>query len=194
MTLIPPGIDPRTWLAERLPAPDAVLPGDEVEPQRPAAVLIPVVARPDGATILLTVRSSGLKRHAGQISFPGGRVDAGDASLVAAALRETEEETGITPNFITPVGRLEATESITGFLMFPIVGVVREGFMPRANPGEVDEIFEVPFAFVMDPGNHREETAMIAGQERRYWRIPFGRYDIWGATARILVNLSLRLR
>ena len=193
MTLIPPGTDPRTWLAERLPAPDSVLPGDEIQPQRPAAVLIPIVDRAGGATVLLTVRSAGLKRHAGQISFPGGRVDPSDAGMTAAALRETHEETGITPDFVTPVGRLEAVESITGFLMFPIVGVVREGFTPRANPGEVDEIFEAPLAFLMDPANRREETMEIAGRTRSFWRIPFGRYDIWGATARILVNLSLRL-
>ena len=188
---LPDLIDPAGWLRSRLLPLDAV-----PEPDtrlRPAAVLVPIVERPQGLTILLTLRATSLSKHAGQVAFPGGRVDAEDADRVATALRETEEETGIDRGFVTPLGAIEPVESITGFEMFPIVALVREGFTATANPGEVDAIFEVPFAFLMDADNHRHEQATIKGTVRSYYRIPYDGYDIWGATARILVNLSRRL-
>jgi 8-oxo-dGTP pyrophosphatase MutT (NUDIX family) len=166
---------------------------DAASRPRSAGVLVPIVDRPAGPSLLLTLRSQSLKRHAGQIAFPGGRVDPGDADLVETALRETREETGIDGAFITPLGGLEPIESITGFLMFPTVAWVREGFEAVANPGEVDAIFEVPFVFVMDTANHVRKSGTFAGAARDYYSITYGDYDIWGATARILVNLSRRL-
>jgi len=166
---------------------------DAMSRMRAAGVLVPIVDRAEGPTLLLTLRSQSLSKHAGQIAFPGGRVDPGDADVVETALRETREETGIGAEFITPLGGLEPTESVTGFLMFPVVARVREGFTPIANPGEVEAIFEVPFAFVMDAVNHVRKSGTFAGVARDYYSIAYGDYDIWGATARILVNLSRRL-
>ncbi len=181
------------WLAHRLlPLPTGSVPRVP-ERLRPASVLVPIVARADGPSVLLTVRSASLSKHAGQIAFPGGRIEPDDADVVAAALRETWEETGIDASFITPVGALEPVESVTGFLMFPIVAIVREGFTPRANPGEVASMFEVPLAFVTDKANQIRKTGTFAGLSRDYYSIPFDAYDIWGATARILVDLGQRL-
>ena len=161
---------------------------------RTAGVLVPIVERPAGPMLLLTLRAKSLSQHAGQIAFPGGRVDPGDADVVETALRETREETGIDRSFITPLGGLDAVESVTEFLMFPVVARVREGFATVANPAEVEAIFEVPFAFVMDTANHVRKSGTFAGVARDYYSITYGDYDIWGATARILVNLSRRLR
>jgi 8-oxo-dGTP pyrophosphatase MutT (NUDIX family) len=189
--------DDPTWnhrLAERLvPLDEMRQAPDEASRLRAAGVLVPVVERPEGPTLLLTLRSQLLSKHAGQIAFPGGRVDPGDADVVETALRETREETGIDAAFVTPLGGLEPIESITGFLMFPTVARVREGFSVIANPGEVDAIFEVPFAFVMDATNHVRKSGTFAGVSRDYYSIAYGEYDIWGATARILVDLSRRL-
>ncbi len=185
--------DLEAWLSSRLlPLPRA---GIAVEPRlRPAGVLVPIVARPDAPSVLLTVRSKTLSKHAGQIAFPGGQVEPGDADVVATALRETWEETGIGHEFITPVGALEPVESVTGFQMFPIVAVVREGFTTATNPSEVEAMFEVPLAFVTDDKNQIRKTGTFGGLPRDYYSIPFDSYDIWGATARILVDLGLRLR
>ena len=158
-----------------------------------AGVLVPVVARPAGPSLLLTKRSMTLNKHAGQIAFPGGRADPADADIVSTALREAWEETGISADFITPVGGLEPIESITDFLMVPTVAVVREGFIAIANPGEVDEIFEVPLEFVLNAANHVQKSMTIAGATRYFYSIVYRSYDIWGATARILVNLSHHL-
>ncbi len=160
---------------------------------QPAGVLVPIVARADAPSILLTVRSQTLAKHAGQIAFPGGRVDPGDADVVATALRETWEETGIDRAFITPVGALAPVESVTGFLMFPVVAVVHEGFAAAPNPGEVASIFEAPLAFVTDAANQIRKTDTFAGRQRDYYSIPYDTHDIWGATARILVDLGRRL-
>lgn len=193
-----PTRDLQTWLAPRLlPLDDsraAPLTRDAApRGLRPAGVLVPVVDRPGAPSVLLTLRAKSLTKHAGQIAFPGGRADPGDADIVATALRETREETGIDGGFITPIGGLEPVESVTGFLMFPVVALVREGFTPVANPGEVDAIFEVPFDFVTDAANQIRKSGTFAGVAREYYSIAFEDYDIWGATARILVNLSRRL-
>ena len=187
------------WLTPRLLSLDATRTAPvtrEAEPRRlrPAGVLVAIVDRPGAPSVLLTLRSQSLTKHAGQIAFPGGRADPEDADIVATALRETWEETGIDASFITPVGGLEPVESITGFLMFPVVAVVREGFSAVANPGEVDAIFEVPLAFVTDPANQVLKSGTFAGVARDYYSIDFADRDIWGATARILVNLGHRLR
>ncbi len=190
--------DLASWLSphlislSQLPGPLQI---DRANPRhlRTAGVLVPIVDRPAGPTVLLTLRSPALRAHAGQISFPGGGIEVNDRNVVETALRETREETGIDASFITPIGGVEPVESATGFLLFPTVAVLREGFSTIANPGEVDTIFEVPFAFLMDRTNHVHKSMTIAGATRDFYSIVYGPYDIWGATARVLVNLSQRL-
>ena len=208
---IPEG-DPRLWLYQRLrPLEEAKamigVPerGDfDLNPQwrveakaapllRPAAVLVPIIDRPGGLTVLLTRRSPNLSSHAGQVAFPGGRIDESDDGPVGAALRETEEETGIPPSFVTPVGLLDPYETGSGFVIIPVVAVLAEGCTPRANPGEVDEIFEVPLDFLMDTANHQRHSAVWQGRERRYYAMPYESHNIWGATAGMIVNLRERL-
>lgn len=167
---------------------------DEAKPLlRPAAVLVPIIDRPSGLTVLLTRRSSHLSNHAGQVAFPGGRIDEGDDGPIGAAIRETFEETGIPAAFITPVGLLDPYETGTGFAIVPVVAVLREGCTPRANPGEVDEIFEVPLDFLMDTANHQHHSGVWQGRERRYYAMPYESHNIWGATAGMIVNLRERL-
>jgi 8-oxo-dGTP pyrophosphatase MutT (NUDIX family) len=167
--------------------------GERAPLLRPAAVLVPIIDRPGGLTVLLTRRSPNLSSHAGQVAFPGGRIDDSDEGPVGAALRETEEEAGIPSEFITPVGLLDPYETGTGFVIVPVVAVLREGCTPKANPGEVDEIFEVPLAFLMDTANHQRHTAVWQGRERRYYAMPYESHNIWGATAGMIVNLRERL-
>lgn len=155
---------------------------------RPAAVLVPIVDR-QSPHILLTKRSSDLPKHAGQVSFPGGRIDPGDADAAAAALRETEEEVGIGAQHIDMIGELDRYRTGTGFEITPKIGVVRPDFDLRPEPGEVDAVFEVPLEFIMNRSNHQLQTAMWKGLERRYYTMPYDGYHIWGATAAMLVNL-----
>jgi len=158
----------------------------------PAAVLIPIIARAD-PTILFTRRSEGLPRHPGQVSFPGGRAHASDASLVMTALREMEEEVGIGPDFVRVAGFLDVYETGTGYAILPVVGIVREGFALTACADEVAEIFEVPLAFLLDPANRKLETGIWRGRERSYYAFRFETHYIWGATASMLVDLADRL-
>ncbi len=160
---------------------------------RPAAVLIPIIERSSGLSVLFTRRADHLARHAGQVSFPGGRVGDEDDDAIAAALRETEEEVGLPRSFVDVRGELDRYETGTGFAIQPFVGLVREGFELRIDAAEVAEAFEVPFAFLMDRANHRQETANWQGRERRYYAMQYERHYIWGATAGILVNLYERL-
>jgi 8-oxo-dGTP pyrophosphatase MutT (NUDIX family) len=161
----------------------------------PAAVLIPLVDRADGITVLLTRRTAHLDHHAGQISFPGGRVEDSDADPVAAALRETKEEIGLDPAHIEVLGRLEGYTTITGFAVVPVVGLVHPPFDLRPDPFEVDEVFEVPFSFVLDPANHlRHFREGPDGKPRYFYALPYGPHYIWGATAAMLVNLAEALR
>ena len=160
---------------------------------RPAAVLVPIVDRPEGLTVLLTRRSAHLASHAGQVAFPGGRIDPDDDGPVGAALREADEETGIAAEFVTPIGFLDPYETGSGFVIVPVVGVLREGWTATPNPGEVDEIFEVPFAFLMDVANHQRHSSVWQGRERRYYAMPYESHNIWGATAGMIVNLRERL-
>lgn len=160
---------------------------------RPAAVLIPIVERRAGLSVLFTRRADHLARHAGQVSFPGGRVGDEDEDAVAAALRETEEEVGLARSFVEVRGELDRYETGTGFAIQPFVALVRDGFELTIDASEVAEAFEVPFAFLMDQRNHKQETATWQGRERRYYAMQYERHYIWGATAGILVNLYERL-
>lgn len=158
-------------------------------PLVPAAVLVPLVERPAGMTLLLTQRTANLSDHAGQISFPGGHIEPADKGPQEAALREAFEEVGLPSDRVEPVGRLDDYETRTGFLIVPIVGIVTPPFPLKLDPAEVAEVFEVPLSFILDPRNHRRESRMFKGRERQFYVLPYaGRY-IWGATASMLVNL-----
>jgi 8-oxo-dGTP pyrophosphatase MutT (NUDIX family) len=158
-----------------------------------AGVLVPIVDRPDGATILLTRRSDHLRDHAGQMSFPGGRVEQGDRDAVAAALREAEEEIGLAPRHVEVIGTLDRYETRTGFIITPAVAVIEPGFDLKIDTFEVAEVFEVPLDFVLDARNHQRQSRVWRGAERHFYVLPYGRHYIWGATAGMLVGLSKRL-
>ena len=161
----------------------------EGEEPKPAAVLVPLVTRANGLHLLLTQRQPHLRRHAGQIAFPGGRIDEADRDAVAAALRETEEETGIAPAFVEPVGFLDTYLTSTNYRVVPVVAVVRPGFSVSPHEGEVADVFEVPLAFLMNPIHHERHSREYQGHERFYYAMPWqGRY-IWGATAGMIRNL-----
>ena len=162
------------------------------KPIRPAAVLIAVVDHPQ-PTVLLTQRSAHLNDHAGQISFPGGKIDATDASPLDAALREAEEEIGLTREFIDPIGYLDLYGTSFGFRILPTVARVRPGFKLRVNEAEVDEAFEVPLAFLMDAANHQLHSREFRGVERSYYAMPYEDRYIWGATAGMLRMLYERI-
>src|ERR1700759_4099649 len=158
------------------------------QPIRPAAVLIAVVdhAQP---TVLLTQRSAHLNDHAGQISFPGGKIDPGDASPMDAALREAEEEVGLDRSFVDPIGYLDVYGTSFGFRILPTLARVKPGFQLTINQGEVDDAFEVPLSFLMNPANHQLHAKEFRGMERTYYAMPFAERYIWGATAGILRSL-----
>ncbi|MTV11908.1 MULTISPECIES: CoA pyrophosphatase [Bradyrhizobium] len=162
------------------------------QPVRPAAVLIPVVDHPE-PTVLLTQRSPNLSSHAGQISFPGGKIDATDASPLDAALREACEEVGLKREFIDPVGYLDLYGTAFGFRILPTVAKVKPGFTLAINEAEVVDAFEVPLAFLMNPENHLIHTKEFRGMDRSYYAMPFAERYIWGATAGILRVLYERI-
>ena len=162
-------------------------------PPIPASVLFPVVMREQGATVLLTRRTEHLKDHPGQISFPGGRAEASDASPAHTALRETEEEIGLASAHIEIIGYLPDYLTVTGFCITPVVALVTPPFTLRPDPFEVAEVFEVPLAFLMDAVNHQQHSAIFRGKLRPYLAMPYGDYFIWGATAGIIETLSKAL-
>lgn len=173
------------WPAEASATDDAL---------RHAAVLVPLIEHADGMTVLLTQRTATLRSHAGQISFPGGRVAAGDATPEDTALRETEEEIGVPRAEVELIGRLTPHDTATGFRVVPVVGLLRPPVAVTVDPCEVDHTFEVPLDFVLDPANQTYETRYHRGMERTYCVVPWGGYDIWGLTARVLFELSRKVR
>ena len=156
---------------------------------RPAAVLVPVIKREGELTVLFTRRTAHLNDHAGQISFPGGRSEPGDAGAAETAMREAEEEIGLAAARIEVLGELHAYITVTGYRVTPVVGLVKPPLDLRLDDFEVAEVFEVPLAFLLDPANHQRNTVLHEGRERRYYAIPYGQYYIWGATAGMLMNL-----
>jgi 8-oxo-dGTP pyrophosphatase MutT (NUDIX family) len=164
---------------------------DEVaKPLRPAAVLVGLVDRGhSGLHLVLTRRADHLNAHAGQISFPGGRIDPQDDSPLAAALREAQEEIGVEPRWIDPLGYLDTYETGTGFRILPVVALLDPLAPLTPHAGEVAAIFDVPLTFLMDPANHQRQSRDYQGRTRHYFAIPYGEHYIWGATAGMLVNL-----
>lgn len=160
---------------------------------REAAVLIPIIDDGDDARVILTRRTVALRKHSGQVAFPGGAVDAEDKTPDIAALREAEEEIGLDRAHVEVVGQLPVYLTTTGFRITPVLSIVQPGYSLVANPDEVDEIFDVPLSFLMDPDNHIRESREWEGLMRHYYRMPYGEHNIWGVTAGIIRTLYERL-
>jgi 8-oxo-dGTP pyrophosphatase MutT (NUDIX family) len=175
-----------------------LLAGDVLEDEEaergitPAAVLVAVVDRPQ-PTVILTLRPETMRKHPGQISFPGGRIDPGDADAVAAALREAEEEIGLAPAAVEVIGTADRYRTITGFEVTPVVGIVPAGLALTPHPGEVAALFEAPLHYLLDPAHQKVRTIEWRGRTRTYYEIEWQGRRIWGATAAMIVNLSRRL-
>ena len=196
----PAAVPRREEVAARLaaaPPLESLLTADDIERQqligqqglKPAAVLLLVVDRPE-PTVVFTQRTAHLPDHAGQVSFPGGRCDADDCSPEETALREAEEEVGIEPARVEVLGRLPEYRTSTGYSVTPVVGWAEPPLEFRPDPREVEAVFEVPLAFLLDPRNHRYESAFHRGRLRRFWAMPYGERYIWGATAGMLVTFQ----
>ncbi|MGH6932787.1 MAG: CoA pyrophosphatase [Dongiaceae bacterium] len=164
------------------------------KPLTKAAVLVPLVERRDRLTVMLTRRTDHLQDHAGQVSFPGGRLEADDADAAAAALREAEEEVGLPRHHVSVIGRLDTYVTRTGFEVAPVVALVDPPGAFTPDPFEVAEVFEMPLDVVIDPANYRRQSRVYGGRERFFWVLPWQNYSIWGATAGMLVNLADVLR
>ncbi len=187
-----PAAPTSAWLRQRLAGPRQL--AGTAEDGTPdslvaAAVLVPVIERPAGLTVLFTQRTAHLNDHAGQVSFPGGRCEASDASPVFTALRETEEEIGLAPARVEVLGILPEYHTGTGFSVTPVVGLVRPPFELSLDSFEVAEVFETPLSFLLDPANHQRHSMEIGGVLRHYYAMPYEGYFIWGATAGMLVSL-----
>ncbi|OMH39775.1 CoA pyrophosphatase [Motiliproteus sp. MSK22-1] len=156
---------------------------------KPAAVLVPIVKRSEGLTVLFTRRTEHLTHHPGQVSFPGGRTEEVDKSPEHTALRETEEELGVPAEYIHIFGHLDDYITRTGFMVTPVVGIVDPSFPLKPDPSEVADVFEVPLSFLLNPDNHARHSRMFEGSERYFYAMPYNDYFIWGATAGMLINL-----
>jgi 8-oxo-dGTP pyrophosphatase MutT (NUDIX family) len=199
---LPPAAQ-QAWLRARLgrPAPaDARnlsdgfrLPGRDGAPT-PAAVLVPLINRDDGRTVLFTERSRDLPDHPGQISFPGGRIEREDSDAGVAALREAHEEVGLPRERVTLLGRLAEYETVTGYRVTPVVGWVEPPFDVRPDPVEVAGVFEVPLDFLLEPSNQQRHFRMVGDRRRDYYAISYGERYIWGATAAMLLIFDRTLR
>jgi len=154
-----------------------------------AAVLMPIVLRPEGLSLLFTQRATHLRNHAGQISFPGGRIEPNDAGPLAAALRETEEEIGLSRTYIHTVGYLVPHVIFTGYCVTPVIGFVQPGFELRLDTREVAEVFEAPLVYFLDPANHLARDRQVGEMTARVYDLPYGERRIWGATAGIVMSL-----
>nr|WP_229259661.1 CoA pyrophosphatase [Duganella aceris] len=179
------------WAAERR---ERVLPEREDRAPTPASVLVPLIQRPHGLTLLLTQRTAHLTDHPGQISFPGGRAEAYDADAVDTALRESEEEIGLARRHVEVIGSMPPYLTGTGYCVTPVVGLIAPPFEVAADPSEVEAIFEVPLAFLMDGANHQRLSMEFGGGRRSFYAMPYEGYYIWGATAGMLRNLFHFLR
>ncbi len=160
---------------------------------RDAAVLIPVIENDGEPRVILTRRTAEMRKHSGQVAFPGGGIDDEDASPEEAALREAEEEIGLARSFVEPIARLPDYSTMTGFNITPVIAMVQPGFEIVPNPAEVADVFEVPLSFLMNEANHRRESREWKGVERHYFVMPYGERYIWGVTAGILRTLYERL-
>ncbi|WP_350335086.1 CoA pyrophosphatase [Coralliovum pocilloporae] len=169
------------------------LPPMEAAQLRDAAVLVPIVSYPGEPKVLLTQRTNHLPSHAGQVAFPGGKIDASDASAVHAALRETEEEIGIPEDLITVHGALPTYQSRSGYRIVPVIGLIEPGYDLALNEGEVELAFEVPLSFLMDPDQHRKTSRIWQGNERFFYEMPYDGHYIWGVTAGIIRSIYLEL-
>ena len=158
--------------------------------KKDAGVLVPLIERSSGVHVVLTKRAAHLSSHPGQIAFPGGKRDAGDADISATALREAHEETGLDPSLVEILGQLPAHETVTGFNVIPTIGWISTPWEVKADPGEVAEVFEVPLSHVVTAQNFQVQSRIWRGQRRSYYCVPYGPYYIWGATARILRGLA----
>ncbi len=196
------GDDPGTLLARAMSLPGGGSSDFDLNPGislpagrvlRPAGVLVGVDLAGAVPQVILTKRSARLKHHPGQIAFPGGKQDAGDPDPAAAALREAEEEIGLPRSAVECLGSLPPHETVTGFLVHPVIGLVHGPYDERAQAGEVDEVFRVPLAHVTDPARFRIEARRWQGRRRYFYAVPYGPYYIWGATARILRALAERV-
>ncbi|MEK1888543.1 MAG: CoA pyrophosphatase [Phyllobacterium sp.] len=173
------------------PGLDAVI---AANPLRDAAVLVPIVDRGDEASVILTLRTTSLRKHSGQVAFPGGAIDPeDDYEPEKAALREAHEEIGLEGRHVELLGRLPRYLTTTGYSIIPVLGLVRPPFEIAPNPDEVADVFEVPLSFLMNPANHRRESRIWQDQERFYYTMPFGDRFIWGVTAGIIRTLYERL-
>ena len=186
------GTERDNWLPAGVRGDHSLMPGGEAPAPRLtlAAVLVPLVRREAELTVLLTQRTAHLNDHAGQVAFPGGRIEQSDRDPVHAALRETDEEVGVPAEYVNVIGRLDTYITGTGYEITPVVGLVRVPYPMRPDPHEVADVFEVPLSFILDPRNHERHSREVKGRIRSFYVLPYpGRY-IWGATAGMLVNLA----